>query len=704
LSLLRPVASTQAVRLLEAGDAYIDTGSAPDSWIIGNAGIQFSIALNKDRTLTVEQIASPQGGRNWLTASVADLSVNVGGTVRTLGARDFKLDGVNANPRESGLDLAINFHNDADHLAISRHFACYPGSPIIESWTMYSSLDNRSVPIRDLNAFDLPLRSATLRWLTGLQTLAVDGGSFTITTTDLQQPLTIGSTGRATEHAVPWFALDDGSGETLFGGLLWPGAWSAHLSRTSDGVHATFGLTSFSTAIGTTPLESPHGYIAVARIATQSVAQAMGAFIASAIRKGRPYSPLVTYNTWFAYGTDINEASMMAEMDSAANLGVELFVLDAGWYKTGTDFATGLGDWEADPDRFPSGLSALSDHAHELGMKFGLWVEPERVDLQTVGRPGLARERWLATQSGRYDPSVPNSGATVAQLCLGSTAAREWILGQLTSLIDAARPDYLKWDNNFWINCNRSGHDHGPEDGNFTHVSQLRQLLATLRERYPDLMIENCSQGGNRLEPSMLASSDTAWMADTTSSSTHVRHNLEGLSALMPPAILLSFVSGNEWADDPEYDDLSTAFRSRMLGILGGTWRHEELDDGSREGMRQEIALYKALRDDLADASARLLTAQVQDEPTGGWDAVQAISTSGRSVLFAFENPGAGETTTIFPEGLGPDVTYDVISKDTGTIGRAQGDELMSSGVTLFSAPGTRAHILEFRPTIVDTH
>ena len=65
------------------------------------------------------------------------------------------------------------------------------------------------------------------------------------------------------------------------------------------------------------------------------------------------------------------------------------------------DFTTGIGVWEADPDRFPSGLSALSDHAHELGMKFGIWVEPERVDLKTVGKAGLAKERWLATQSGR---------------------------------------------------------------------------------------------------------------------------------------------------------------------------------------------------------------------------------------------------------------------------------------------------------------
>ena len=98
---------------------------------------------------------------------------------------------------------------------------------------------------------------------------------------------------------------------------------------------ARFGLTSFSTTVGATPLDTPHGYVGVADTATRSVAEATRVFIDSAVRQGRPYSPLVTYNTWFSYGTAINEESMIHEMDAAADLGVELFVVDAGWYKSG---------------------------------------------------------------------------------------------------------------------------------------------------------------------------------------------------------------------------------------------------------------------------------------------------------------------------------------------------------------------------------
>src|SRR6185295_18313469 len=116
---------------------------------------------------------------------------------------------------------------------------------------------------------------------------------------------------------------------------------------------------------------------------------------------GRPLMPLVTYNTWYAYGTDIDDALVRAEMERAARFGVERFVVDAGWYaNTGVDgpgdFDAGLGAWTADEGRFPDGLAPLREYAHSLGMKFGLWVEPERTSLALVGETGLD-EPWLAT-------------------------------------------------------------------------------------------------------------------------------------------------------------------------------------------------------------------------------------------------------------------------------------------------------------------
>jgi alpha-galactosidase len=553
-----------------------------------------------------------------------------------------------------------------------------------------------------LNAFEFGLRSGTVRSITGLQTPAEQGGSFTIQSRNPEEegPLDIGSSARATESAVPWFAID-ADNESLFGGLLWPGSWHARVEHENGGLRATLGLPSFTTTVDGA-LDTPHAYVGVTDESVRSIAEMTRGFIDRAIRHGRPYSSLVTYNTWFQYGTAIDEESMNHEIDAAADLGVELFVVDAGWYKAGTDpydFTTGIGVWEADSERFPSGLAALSDRAHERGMKFGLWVEPERVDLQTVGKTGLARDRWLAMQGGRYDPAKRNSMATSAQICLAHIEARNWIVERLTRLIDEVHPDYLKWDNNFWVNCDRSGHGHGTEDGNFMQVRGLQQVLDTIRARYPDLVIENCSGGGNRLEPSMLAYSDTAWMDDRSLSPMHVRHNLQGLSTLMPPASLLSFVFGNEWASDPDDSDLGFAFRSRMPGILGAAWRNDDLVDEARVEIRQEIAMYRGLRDSLADASLRLLSPQIDDTSFGAWDALQETSAStGFTVLFAFENPGAAPTMTVRPQGLRPATFYEVVSVDAGSLGRASGEELMLSGVQVFSSQASRAHVIELRP------
>ena len=122
-------------------------------------------------------------------------------------------------------------------------------------------------------------------------------------------------------------------------------------------------------------------------------------------------------------------------------------------------------------------------------MKFGVWVEPERVDLDVIGEQGID-SAWLDTSEGRQVSD--RSG----QICLAGAAGRQWVWDRLTSFIDQVHPDYLKWDNNAWLNCDRDGHGHGTSDGNFAHVSALYGILQDLRTKYPDLLVENVSEIG----------------------------------------------------------------------------------------------------------------------------------------------------------------------------------------------------------------
>jgi len=118
---------------------------------------------------------------------------------------------------------------------------------------------------------------------------------------------------------------------------------------------------------------------------------------------------------------------------------VELFVVDAGWYQGAGnngqyDFTSGLGSWTVDPDRFPSELNGFSDQAHALGMKFGLWIEPERVALSTVGLEGLAQEEWLGTQDGSYGTAGARRSASLQPAVSGSSIVswRSWTESSLT--------------------------------------------------------------------------------------------------------------------------------------------------------------------------------------------------------------------------------------------------------------------------------
>src|SRR5204862_4697919 len=121
-----------------------------------------------------------------------------------------------------------------------------------------------------------------------------------------------------------------------------------------------------------------------------------------------------------------------------------------------------------------------------------------------------------------WSSDVCSSDLHAGQICLASAAGRQWLLDKVTGLIDEVQPDYLKWDNNMWINCDREGHGHGSTDGNFAHVHGLYQTLAELRDRYPDLIVENVSGGGNRLDLGMLRYTAVAWMDARTAPSVHV--------------------------------------------------------------------------------------------------------------------------------------------------------------------------------------
>lgn len=696
LSLAGGPASAASTVVVRAGSASISNDPDAGTWTISSSGASLTLALGAARDFATLKLAWP-GAASWIAAEGADALVKIGGRTLPIGNRaaGFTYQGVTTSVSGSTVQLDATFDLPSARLRAIRHYAATSGSPTFETWTTFASLGG-AITVSDLSAFRFTVPAGTVRWLNGLQGDAPNeptDTAFARQQRDLAvgARLTLGAAGRSSEQVVPWFAIDGGS-EEFFAGLMWSGAWSLTIDRTATGLDLALGLAPMSTTTSGR-VDGPRAFFGVARGGLRGASVALRTFILEGVRRGRPLTPLVTYNTWFAYGVDIDETSMSIEIDGAASLGAELFVVDAGWWigagRGGvSDFSSGLGNWSVDASRFPNGLEALTDYAHERGMKLGIWVEPERVAQNTLNQRGLAQESWTAKAGGKYGSSQS------AQLCLASAAARQWLLNQLVGLIEAVHPDYLKWDNNFWINCDRDGHGHGSSDGNFAHVNGLYDLLGALRERYPGLLIENVSGGGNRMDVGMMRYSDVAWMDDRSAPSAHVRHIAQGLSVVFPPAYLLSFVMEHVGESLHRASDMPLFFRSRMMGALGLCFRTGEFEEGERADMAHEVDIYKLLRSTLSTAAAALLTPQAEVRDGPAWDVLQATAPGKPMLLAGVQSDAAVEEFTVKPLGLFPRTTYEVRSVDLGVIGDALGSQIMREGLTLIASPTSAAHIL----------
>lgn len=681
------------------GNASIDHDEAARTWTLRAGDAQLILSIDSSADYQLVRLQGPTG-RRWTPSVASDSWTVINGKREPFGSRaaGYQLERVGTENTGRALKLAAIYLYKPANVRVTRHVRMVDGSPSFEMWTEFEALGADAF-VSDLHAVELTVHDGLVRWLNGLQGSTSDSpqtSAFALHSgrIPLGEGMTLGANGRSSETTVPWVAID-GEAEEFYAGLLWSGAWTLRLDRVADGLTLSFGLPTMMTQLVHGTIDGPHVVFGAAAGTLPQASAALRRYAIEGMRSGRGFSPLVTFNTWFTDGTRIHDEGVRDSMERAAALGTELFVLDAGWYVGAGaeglfDFDTGLGRWQPDPQRFPDGLGALADHAHGLEMKFGIWVEPERIDLDVISDVG-ADASWLATSEGRHVTT------RTGQICLAGAAGREWVWERLTSFIDQVRPDYLKWDNNAWLNCDREGHGHGGTDGNFAHVTGLYDLLGRLRERYPDLLVENVSGGGNRLDLGMLRYSDVGWMDDRSAPSWYVRHHVQGLSAVFPPAYLLAFVTTQDETEHlTAFQDLALYFRSRMMGVLGMSFDMRGLV--SEAAIARETELYKRLRPMLRDATGGLRSAQAGASGEPPWDVFQAMTADGQQmVLYAFRGSRDSGMMRLEPSALEPDALYRVESADVGNLGEARGEELMSDGIEVFPTERTAAHVFILR-------
>ncbi|MGZ0712737.1 alpha-galactosidase (plasmid) [Coraliomargarita sp. W4R53] len=226
-------------------------------------------------------------------------------------------------------------------------------------------------------------------------------------------------------------------------------------------------------------------------------------------RSSHPATPRpLTLNSWEAVYFDHDLEKLTHLVERAAAVGAERFVLDDGWFHARHDDTAGLGDWWIDPQTWPSGLGALADHIHTLGLQFGLWFEPEMINLDSD--TARSHPEWLLAPSSGVGLPARNQHV----LNLANSDAWEFVLGCIDALITEYAIDYIKWDHNRDLLEAVRRTPAGDRVGSHAQTQAMYALMDELRSRHPQLEIESCAGGGGRVDLGVLERTDRVWGSD----------------------------------------------------------------------------------------------------------------------------------------------------------------------------------------------
>ena len=442
--------------------------------------------------------------------------------------------------------------------------------------------------------------------------------------------------------------------------LDWSGSWRLQVECSSVGQHArvSCGIDDDTSTVTLVPGEeflAPDSLGAFSPFGPDGVTRAWHEF--QRIELARDLSPRtkpVVYNSWYATEFDVTIEHQARLAAVAAKLGVEVFVVDDGWFKGRSNDRAGLGDWTPDPVKFPKGIAELADRVRELGMRFGLWMEPECVNPDSdLFR---AHPDWVYRANGRPLETIRNQYV----LDLGREEVVSWVEETLRQVLRSAPISYLKWDMNRAVSDGgRPGDVHGRE-WSLQHTRNYYRLLRMLRDEFPDLTVEACASGGGRIDNAVLGLSDVVWVSDEVGARDRLLIQ-DGFLTSYPAWAMSSWVSDEAGHSDRQPVSLGYRFAVSMSGVLGiGSDLLRWTTDERRQAARM-VGAYKEIRDVVHRGAVRAHGLPSEN--------LYCLEFSGpdhdpRTVLFVFDRDRDRardrETSRVFPTELAPETVYKV--------------------------------------------
>jgi alpha-galactosidase len=387
--------------------------------------------------------------------------------------------------------------------------------------------------------------------------------------------------------------------------------------------------------------------------------------------KARP----VLINNWEATYFDFDENKILDIARTGKELGMELFVLDDGWFGNRNDDTTSLGDWFEDKNKLPEGIADLASKVEKIGLKFGLWFEPEMVS--KVSELYKMHPDWIISTPNRR----VSHGRNQLVLDFSRTEVVDYIYNEMREILSKASVSYIKWDMNRNITEAFSSKLSFERQGEVMHryILGVYELYERLISTFPQILFESCASGGGRFDPGMLYYAPQAWTSDDTDAVERLKIQY-GTSMVYPISSMGAHVSAVPNHQVKRITSIDTRANVAYFGNFGYELDLNKLTDNEKIKVKKQVEFYKKYREVIQKGIFhRLISPFDKDANITAWMVVsedKKIALVGRYKMLNKPNAGYERLKLV---GLDNDKKYTINSVES----KHYGDELMNIGLII---------------------
>ncbi|HAM86616.1 MAG TPA: alpha-galactosidase [Lactobacillus sp.] len=404
-----------------------------------------------------------------------------------------------------------------------------------------------------------------------------------------------------------------------------------------------------------------------------ALSQQLGAFYAQHLinphfaHQERP----ILINNWEATFMDFTEDKLMPIVERAKELGIEMFVLDDGWFGHRDDDRSSLGDWFVDEKKFNHGIAGFAKRVHDLDMKFGLWFEPEMISIDS--KLYQTHPEWMIKTPGRGQ----TPGRHQFVLDMSRQEVVDYLFGLMSHIIQDAKLDYIKWDMNRNITEMYGADLPADQQLEFSHryILGVYDLYDRLTKAFPDVLFESCASGGGRFDLGMMYYAPQAWCSDDTDAVERIKIQ-DGTSYGYTPSMWGAHVSAVPNDQVGRLTSIDMRAKVAYFGAFGYELDVTELSDEEQATIKQQVAFYKQYRKLFQFGTFYRLETPDTSDNVYGWETVSHDKQTAIGVRYQILNGANPAYIRYYFKGLDPERRYTV--NDGSEV--FSGAELMNAG------------------------